>query len=175
MSQGCASFFARYEPMTPLDAAITWIHKGFSPVPVPHRSKRRMRRCSPSWLRPLAVLDQERRANRRSPANNPAKSRRFGIPRIMKLRSGGGLPAGARPLLKSSNSSLSFKRHSARNGETRKCRNHGQLRRCGRREALTGGPEGVLEKRFGSPSQTMGVLPGREARQVIAFTAAYSK
>ena len=26
--------------MTPLDAAITWIQKGFSPVPVPHRSKR---------------------------------------------------------------------------------------------------------------------------------------
>lgn len=26
--------------MTPLDAAITWIQKGFAPVPVPHRSKR---------------------------------------------------------------------------------------------------------------------------------------
>ena len=26
--------------MTPLDAAITWIQEGFSPVPVPHRSKR---------------------------------------------------------------------------------------------------------------------------------------
>ena len=26
--------------MTPLDAAITWIQKGYSPVPVPHRSKR---------------------------------------------------------------------------------------------------------------------------------------
>lgn len=26
--------------MTPLDAAITWIQQGFSPVPVPHRSKR---------------------------------------------------------------------------------------------------------------------------------------
>jgi putative DNA primase/helicase len=26
--------------MTPLDAAITWIRQGFSPVPVPHRSKR---------------------------------------------------------------------------------------------------------------------------------------
>lgn len=26
--------------MTPLDAAITWIQKGFSPVPVPHRSKK---------------------------------------------------------------------------------------------------------------------------------------
>ena len=26
--------------MTPLDAAITWIQKGFSPVPVPHGSKR---------------------------------------------------------------------------------------------------------------------------------------
>ncbi len=26
--------------MTPLDAAIMWIQKGFSPVPVPHRSKR---------------------------------------------------------------------------------------------------------------------------------------
>jgi len=26
--------------MTPLDAAIAWIRKGFSPVPVPHRSKR---------------------------------------------------------------------------------------------------------------------------------------
>jgi P4 family phage/plasmid primase-like protien len=26
--------------MTPLDAAIEWIRKGFSPVPVPHRSKR---------------------------------------------------------------------------------------------------------------------------------------
>lgn len=26
--------------MTPLDAAIAWIQKGFSPVPVPHRSKR---------------------------------------------------------------------------------------------------------------------------------------
>ena len=26
--------------MTPLDAAIAWIQKGFSPVPIPHRSKR---------------------------------------------------------------------------------------------------------------------------------------
>ena len=26
--------------MTPLDAAITWIQQGFSPVPIPHRSKR---------------------------------------------------------------------------------------------------------------------------------------
>lgn len=26
--------------MTPLRAALTWIEKGFSPVPVPHRSKR---------------------------------------------------------------------------------------------------------------------------------------
>ena len=26
--------------MTPLDAAIAWIQKGFSPVPVPQRSKR---------------------------------------------------------------------------------------------------------------------------------------
>ena len=26
--------------MTPLDAAISWIQKGFSPVPIPHRSKR---------------------------------------------------------------------------------------------------------------------------------------
>ena len=26
--------------MTPLDAAITWIQQGYSPVPVPHRSKR---------------------------------------------------------------------------------------------------------------------------------------
>ena len=26
--------------MTPLDAAIAWIQQGFSPVPIPHRSKR---------------------------------------------------------------------------------------------------------------------------------------
>jgi hypothetical protein len=26
--------------MTPLDAAVAWIRKGFSPVPVPYRSKR---------------------------------------------------------------------------------------------------------------------------------------
>jgi hypothetical protein len=26
--------------MTPLEAAIAWIRQGFSPVPVPHRSKR---------------------------------------------------------------------------------------------------------------------------------------
>ena len=26
--------------MTPLQAAIDWIQKGFSPVPVPHRAKR---------------------------------------------------------------------------------------------------------------------------------------
>ena len=26
--------------MTPLDAAIAWIQKGYSPVPIPHRSKR---------------------------------------------------------------------------------------------------------------------------------------
>jgi putative DNA primase/helicase len=39
---GGASFFVlevRID-MTPLDAAITWIQKGYSPVPVPHRSKR---------------------------------------------------------------------------------------------------------------------------------------
>jgi bifunctional DNA primase/polymerase-like protein len=31
--------------MTPLDAAIEWILKGFSPVPVPHRSKRPVLNC----------------------------------------------------------------------------------------------------------------------------------
>jgi len=41
-----------------------------------------------------------------------------------------------------------FRRKSARNGETRKCRKHGQLRGCGRREALTGGPESLREKKL---------------------------
>src|SRR5688500_5752921 len=40
---GGTSFFFVLEEridMTHLEAAITWIQKGFSPVPVPHRSKR---------------------------------------------------------------------------------------------------------------------------------------
>jgi hypothetical protein len=43
VAEACASFFLRSKgriDMTPLDAAITWIRQGFSPVPVPHRSKR---------------------------------------------------------------------------------------------------------------------------------------
>jgi len=38
-----------------------------------------------------------------------------------------------------------FNRDSARNGETRNCRKHGQLQGCGRREALTEGPGEVLK------------------------------
>jgi hypothetical protein len=39
-----------------------------------------------------------------------------------------------------------FRWDSARNGETRKCRKGGQLRTCGRREALTGRPESLRGK-----------------------------
>jgi hypothetical protein len=38
-----------------------------------------------------------------------------------------------------------FRRDATRNGETRKCRNYGQLRSLGRREALTNGPGKVLK------------------------------
>src|SRR5580698_7244296 len=40
--------------MTPLDAAVAWIQKGFSPVPIPHRSKRPV---IPEWERLQITVD----------------------------------------------------------------------------------------------------------------------
>jgi putative DNA primase/helicase len=44
--------------MTPLDAAVAWIQKGFSPVPIPHRSKRPV---IPQWERLQITVDMASR------------------------------------------------------------------------------------------------------------------